>query len=174
MHTEQIVPATPADIPALNSLVNSAYRGESSKQGWTTEADLLDGVRTTEQDLTAMLTSPTACILTLRINQQLKGCVFLDKQGDDLYLGMLTVDPYAQAQGIGRRLIEAAENYALDHHCNAVVMTVITLRHELIAWYERRGYQRTGILKPFPKDPSFGTPRKELSFEVLRKGLKSV
>lgn len=166
-----IIPATVADVPALNILVNSAYRGESSKKGWTTEADLLGGVRTTEEVLARQLTNPAATILTIRADDQLKGCVFLEQQGDDLYLGMLTVDPSSQAQGIGRKLIDASEQYALARGCSAVIMTVITLRHELIAWYERRGYQRTGILKPFPKDPSFGAPKQELNFEVLKKTL---
>ncbi len=171
MQNQQIIPATPADVPALNRLVNSAYRGESSKQGWTTEADLLDGVRTTEQDLLALLAKPAVTILKLTLGDQLKGCVFLEKQGDDLYLGMLTVDPVSQARGIGRMLIHAAEHHAVSQSCSAVVMTVITVRHELIAWYERRGYQRTGIIKPFPDTPSVGAPKQVLSFEVLKKVL---
>ena len=166
-----IKPATLDDIPALDRLVNSAYRGDSSRKGWTTEADLLDGIRTSEASLREMLANTNAAILKYVLDEQLIGCVYLEQQGDVLYLGMLTVDPEAQAGGIGRQLLEAAETYARDHHCHALRMTVIPQRHELLAWYERRGYQRTGKTEPFPNDPRFGNPRMPLSFIELKKEL---
>ncbi|GAB4032945.1 GNAT family N-acetyltransferase [Spirosoma gilvum] len=166
-----IIPATEQDIPALDKLVNSAYRGESSKKGWTTEADLLGGIRTDEQGLKAMLQNPKATILTYLEDGQLMGCVYLETKEDELYLGMLTVSPEAQANGIGRKLLEAAEQYARAQQCQAVTMTVITVRQELIAWYERRGYQSTGETKPFPNDPSFGLPKQPLEFMVMKKAM---
>jgi ribosomal protein S18 acetylase RimI-like enzyme len=171
MTTNSISPATEADIPALDKLVNSAYRGESSKKGWTTEADLLGGIRTNETNLRAMLQHVNATILKYEEAGQLVGCVYLEQKGDDLYLGMLTVSPTAQANGIGKQLMAAAEQRANDLHCRAVTMTVITVRHELIAWYERRGYRATGETKPFPNDPNFGLPKQPLEFIVMEKAL---
>ena len=164
-----ITPATGADIPALNQLVNSAYRGDSSRKGWTTEADLLDGIRTDDAGLQAMLDKPNASILIYKSDNQLIGCVYLEKKGADTYLGMLTVSPELQAAGIGRQLLEAAEDQARAQRCRAVTMTVIPQRTELIAWYQRRGYQPTGETQPFPTGPAFGLPKEPLSFIVLEK-----
>lgn len=170
-----ISPATQADIPALNDLVNSAYRGDSSRRGWTTEADLLDGIRTDETGLAFMLANPQATILKYEQDGLLIGCVYLEKKGDRLYLGMLTVSPDAQAGGIGKQLMVAAEQTARDWQCRAMKMTVIPQRHELIAFYERRGYQPTGETEAFPMDdPRFGLPKQPLSFIVMEKVLEEV
>ena len=164
-----ISPATDQDISELNWLVNRAYRGESSRKGWTTEADLLSGLRTDEEALRTMLQNPNVMILTYKESGQLLGCVYLEKKGDDLYLGMLTVSPDAQANGIGKQLLSASEQIAVNQHCRAVTMTVISQRHELIAWYNRRGYQPTGETQPFPDDPRFGLPTQPLEFIVMEK-----
>lgn len=172
MNDATILPATELDVPALNALINSAYRGDSSRRGWTTEADLLDGIRTDEAGLRAMLANPQVTILKYEDASQLIGCVYLEKKGDSLYLGMLTVSPDAQAGGIGKRLMAAAEQVAHDRHCRAITMTVIPQRHELIAFYERRGYRPTGETEPFPMDdPRFGLPKQPLSFMVMEKVL---
>ena len=174
MTSPQITPASQADVPALNDLVNSAYRGDSSRRGWTTEADLLDGIRTDEAGLAAMLANAQATILKYEQNGQLIGCVYLEKKSDRLYLGMLTVSPDAQAGGIGKQLMAAAEQLARDWHCRAMIMTVISQRHELIAFYERRGYHPTGETEPCPMDDSrFGLPRQHLSFIVMEKVLEA-
>ena len=110
--------ATRTDIPAINALVNSAYRGESSKKGWTTEADLLGGIRTNESTLGRMIGRTNAVVLLAEENSQLKGCVFLEEQGDSLYLGMLTVNPELQGKGIGAKLMAAAEGRAKELGCN--------------------------------------------------------
>ncbi|GAB4031212.1 GNAT family N-acetyltransferase [Spirosoma jeollabukense] len=164
-----ISPATDQDIPELNSLVNRAYRGESSRQGWTTEADLLSGLRTDEATLRTMLHNPNVTILTYKVTGQLLGCVYLEKKGHDLYLGMLTVSPESQTNGIGKQLLSAAEQVAVNQHCRVIAMTVISQRHELIAWYNRRGYQPTGETQPFPDDPRFGVPTQPLEFIVMEK-----
>lgn len=169
MNQAPISPATVADIPALNELVNSAYRGETSRRGWTTEADLLDGIRTDEDSLRALLDNPTATLLTYKVADELLGCVYLDVQGDELYLGMLTVSPDAQANGIGKQLLAAADQLALDHRCRVIAITVIPQRHELVAFYERRGYHATGETEAFPDDPRFGIPKEPLSFIVMEK-----
>lgn len=162
--------ATEKDLPSLVRLVNSAYRGETSKKGWTTEADLLDGIRTDEDALSRMIHEPDSVILKCtNDSSELIGCVYLQKQKRKMYLGMLTVSPFTQAQGIGKELLNAAEEYARAQDCSSVIMTVITVRHELIRWYERRGYHQTEERKPFPTDPRFGIPKQPLEFLVMEK-----
>ncbi|MES2331390.1 MAG: GNAT family N-acetyltransferase [Bacteroidota bacterium] len=164
--------ATEKDIPALNMLVNNAYRGEGSKKGWTTEADLLDGTRTDETGLQELLKDPEAVILKYTVEEKLQACVYLKKKHTKLYLGMLTVSPELQAKGIGKQLLTAAENYAKQLGCGSITMTVISIRHELIAWYERHGYYPTGETEPFPVSARFSTPRLPLEFIVMEKELK--
>jgi len=177
MNNACIRPAAEPDIPTLNQLVNSAYRGDSSRRGWTTEADLLDGVRTDEASLRAMLQNPAATLLIYEADGRVLGCVYLETKPDHtgaptLYLGMLTVSPDAQTGGIGKQLMAAAEQVARNKGCRSITMTVIPQRHELIAWYERRGYRTTGETRPFPMDdPRFGLPKVPLSFIVMEKKL---
>jgi ribosomal protein S18 acetylase RimI-like enzyme len=166
--------ATTADAESLVALVNSAYRGDSSKAGWTTEAELLGGQRVDLRGMIETLNNPNTMVLVHEEADGLVGCVLLDRSGDDPYLGMLTVKPTAQGRGLGRRLMDAAERWVVDHWgARSMHMTVIVQRDELIAWYERRGYVRTGVRKPFPYgDDRFGLPKRaDLEFEVLRKGL---
>ena len=170
----KLTPATPTDLPELTTLVNRAYRGDSSRRGWTTEADLLGGIRTSEESLAETIARPDTSILLHRdeTTHALIGCVYLKKKADLMYLGMLTVSPEIQARGIGKKLLQEAENHARDLGCRAVEMTVISQRAELIAWYERRGYALTGETRPFPmNDPRFGLPKTDLEFVVMRKEL---
>jgi GNAT superfamily N-acetyltransferase len=169
--------ATPEDIPEVIALVNSAYRGESSRRGWTTEADYIDGQRIDEamlrQDLAAQ---PAARLLLSReaAGGPLLGCVWLEPAEPGVtYLGMLTVRPDLQAGGVGRRLLEAAEAVARAAGAARVRITVVQVRDALIAWYRRRGYAETGETRPFPYgDPRFGEPlRDDLYFIVMEKGL---
>jgi ribosomal protein S18 acetylase RimI-like enzyme len=165
-------PATIADAPAVVALVNSAYRGESSRAGWTTEADLLDGQRVDVEGLTSTIATAGNIVLVCKDDEGLVGCVHLRQDIDTCHLGMLTIRPAAQGAGLGRQLLAAAERWAIDRWSSrAIEMTVIAQRATLIAWYERRGYRRTGERRPFPYgDPRFGLPRRDdLVFEVLRK-----
>ncbi|MEO7530452.1 MAG: GNAT family N-acetyltransferase, partial [Sediminibacterium sp.] len=140
-HSLSIAPLVRDDIVKLVNLVNSAYRGESSKKGWTTEADLLDGLRTNAESIHAIIKKPGAVILTARTDsKELAGCVYLQQQEQQVYLGMLTVAPHIQATGIGKQLLQAAENYARETDYKSIIMTVIDIRHELIEWYKRKGY----------------------------------
>ncbi|HYO23050.1 MAG TPA: GNAT family N-acetyltransferase [Flavisolibacter sp.] len=161
--------ANETDIPALNVLVNSAYRGESSKKGWTTEADLLDGIRTSEESLLQMIGRSHAMIVVAEEEGVLEGCVYLEKQQDALYLGMLTVRPELQGNGLGAALMKAAEEQARSLGCSRIKMTVITKRHALIAYYLRKGFVDTGERQPFPDDPKFGIPKQPLEFLVMEK-----
>jgi ribosomal protein S18 acetylase RimI-like enzyme len=169
--------ATAADAEAVVALVNSAYRGDSSRAGWTTEADLLGGQRTDAAGIRDIVASEGHRLLLHRsADGALLACVLLErKRGGGCYLGMLTVRPDLQAAGLGRRLLAAAEKFAAaELGASYVEMTVIGVRTELIAWYERRGYARTGERRPFPYgDERFGLPRRpDLEFEVLRKTLR--
>lgn len=168
MHIRQ---ATTTDIPALTLLVNGAYRGEGSKEGWTTEADLLEGIRTSEASLTEMLNRSGACLLVAQNETELQGCVYLQVEEEALYLGMLTVVPALQGMGLGARLMAAAEEKAQELGCTKIRMTVITVRDSLIAYYQRKGYDDTGKREPFPTDPKFGIPKQPLEFMVMEKNL---
>ncbi|WP_225206867.1 GNAT family N-acetyltransferase [Novosphingobium huizhouense] len=149
--------ATAADVPALRLLVERAYRGDSARGGWTHEADLLDDERTDEEELAATLADPACHILVAEDEGRLTGTVTITRKSDArAYLGMLCVDPALQAAGLGRRLIAAAEAQAVrDFGAAFMEMTVIDKRPELIAWYERRGYARTGETRPFPMPGEF-------------------
>lgn len=170
--TLNIATATENDIEALHVLVNGAYRGDSSRAGWTTEADLLDGIRITTQGLQELLHKPETTILKATdAAGNLLGCVYLEQQADALYLGMLTVDPQLQNSGIGKQLLFAAEGLAATKGLKTIRMTVISVRAALIAWYQRHGYQETGEKQPFPNDPKFGLPKQPLEFIVMEKKL---
>lgn len=169
-----IRPATPADLPALHALVERAYRGDSAKAGWTHEADLLGGQRTDLAALTEMLADPEQHLLVALDVGALTGCVSVTRKPDGRgYLGLLTVDPTLQAAGLGKRLIAAAEDTARAFGADAMEMTVIASRGELIGYYERRDYALTGERRPFPlDDPRFGLPKtRDLEFVVLERAL---
>jgi len=166
--------ATPADVAAIVPLVESAYRGDVSRKGWTTEADLLDGQRTDPVGVAELITKPGSCMLLAERDGALLACANLEKRGDAGYFGMFSVRPDLQGAGIGRATLAEAERIARDDwHCGEMHMTVISVRDELIAWYERRGYKRTGIYSPFPYgDARFGLPKRDdLRFELLMKPL---
>ncbi|HVZ97385.1 MAG TPA: GNAT family N-acetyltransferase [Chitinophagaceae bacterium] len=166
----KIIKAVPEDIAGLEILVNNAYRGEGAKKGWTTEADILDGIRTDAEGLRHMIEKKDAVILQFfDDNDSLKGCVYLEKSNNKMYLGMLTVSPGEQGKGIGKILLHESEKYALSEVCTLMTMTVISVRSELIAWYEKHGYYKTGGKKPFPDDERFGIPKQPLEFIVMEK-----
>jgi ribosomal protein S18 acetylase RimI-like enzyme len=158
------------DIVSLNTLINSAYRGEFSKKGWTTEAHLLEGSRTTEVELLDIIQDASHTILKYSDNGKIIGCVLLKVKANELYLGMLTVSPDLQNSGIGKKLLRQAEVFAVEMQLPKIVMTVITVREELIAWYKRYGYVDTGAREPFPVSEVFNPITKEpLEFMVLEK-----
>ncbi len=167
-----ITSATIADIPALVLLVNSAYRGDYSKKGWTTEADLLDGLRVIPETMLEQMNTPGQHFLKATDPaEKIIGCVSLLEKSTKIYLGMLTVEPTNQGAGIGKYLMQASEEFALKLGKTHIEMTVISVRAELIAYYERRGYQLTGEKRPFPNDPKFGIQKQPLEFIVMEKKL---
>jgi GNAT superfamily N-acetyltransferase len=170
-----------ADVPAVVALVESAYRGEASKAGWTTEADLLDGRRTDADAVAEILAAPASCVLLAFSGDDGDGCrpvacCQLNRAGERVaYFGMFAVQPARQAAGIGTQLLAAAEQYARAEWAATVMeLTVIAQRTELISWYARRGYRPTGETRPFPYgDERFGVPRRpDLCFVVLAKPLR--
>lgn len=166
----KIQTATAPDVPALNKLVNSAYRGESSKKGWASEADLLDGTRIDEAAMLELIGDKNTTILKYTEDGIILGCVELRKEKGNLYLGMLSVQPDLQAKGIGKKLMSASEDFARQQGCKKIFMTVISVRGKLIEWYVRHGYRLTGERKPFSMpDERWGIPRQELEFVVLEK-----
>ena len=164
--------ATPADAPRLTTFVNAAYRGDTARQGWTTEADLLDGQRIDEEGMREMLGRPGAAMLLCQSAAgELLGSFHVQVKDELIYLSMLAVNPTGQARGVGKFLLQAAEDYGRQHGCTTSKMTVISVRTELIAYYERRGYRLTGATEPFPTDPRFGIPKQPLVLLVLEKAL---
>ena len=163
-----------ADIDAVVRLVTRAYRGDASRAGWTTEADLLDGERIDPDVLRVDIERPGSQVVLGLRDGVLEACAHVADQGGHAYFGMFAVEPTSQGAGIGRALIGECERIARDDwRLPLVRMTVIDVRDELIAWYGRLGYRRTGIFHPFPYgDVRFGIPRREdLRFEVLEKPL---
>lgn len=163
-----------ADVAAIVALVESAYRGDASRAGWTTEADLLDGQRIDAVGVAEIVVRRGSRVLLAEANGELLACCHLEKQGGSCYFGMFSVKPTRQAAGVGKRMLAEAERLARQEwKCTKMEMTVISVRDELIAWYERRGYRRSGRYKPFPYgDERFGIPkRNDLRFELLVKDL---
>lgn len=164
-----------ADAEAIATLVNSAYRGDSSRAGWTTEADLLGGQRTDAEEIAQLVARDGSALLLYLSAGEFVGSVHVERVDDaTAYLGMLVIRPVLQGHGLGRSLMEEAERFArAEWGVARMQMQVITLRPELIAWYERRAYLRTGEIRPFPAtDPRFGLPKVAgLQFEVLEKSL---
>ncbi len=161
------------EAKAVAALVNSAYRGESSRQGWTTEADLLDGTRTNAADIENLIARQGSLILLCVERSDIIGCAHLELSGVACELGMLVIKPGLQSRGVGKELMHAAEAHARETWgVRVITMSVISARRELIAFYERRGYHRTGRKKPFVADDTHGFPKVDLiEFEVLEKTL---
>ena len=167
-------PAGAGDVSRVVELVESAYRGDVSRAGWTTEADFLKGRRTGADDIESILANPHSRILLAERDGELLACANIAIEDGEGYFGMFSVKPGRQGEGIGNLVLAEAERIvAQEWGRQKMRMTVIDIREDLIPFYERRGYLRTGIKKPFPYgDERFGIPlRDDLRFEVLEKTL---
>ncbi|MET8163408.1 GNAT family N-acetyltransferase [Streptomyces sp. NPDC005329] len=162
------------DVDALVALIESAYRGDTSRAGWTTEADVLHGQRTDPDGVLAVINAPDSRLLTVERQGRIIACCQLEHRGAHAYFGMFAVSPTVQGAGLGRTVMAEAERQARENWgVTEMHMTVLSVREDLIAWYERRGYRRTGRMTPFPYgDERFGIPqRDDLQFELLVKEL---
>jgi ribosomal protein S18 acetylase RimI-like enzyme len=166
--------AIDADVPTLVELVTSAYRGEASRAGWTTEADLLDGNRIDPDVLRHDIERPRSRIVLAERDGAVQACAHIAEEGGVGYFGMFSVRPGLQGAGLGKALLAECERIVREEwRLPAMRMSVIDVRDALIAFYQRRGYRRTGVFKPFPYgDERYGIPlRDDLRFEVLEKDL---
>jgi predicted N-acetyltransferase YhbS len=167
--------ATPADVELVVVLVESAYRGDASRAGWTTEADLLDGQRTDRREVSELLDDPAARLLLACEADEVVACVLVRQAAVGVaHIGLFAVRPALQGKRIGALLLACAEHVAREEHgATRATMTVLEQRPELVAWYVRRGYRMTGKTEPFPYgNERFGLPRrKDLRFLVLEKRL---
>jgi len=165
-------PATDADILTIVALVNRAYRDEQHR-GWTTEADIVAGNRTSPDEIQLLMDTPGSTIFLMSLDTNIQGCVHLQEQGSEVYLGMLTIEPRLQNRGLGKRLLEVAEHHAREvMGAKTISMIVVKQRTELTDYYLRRGYRRNGELAPYPIERNVGQPRVEgLMMEKLVKDL---
>jgi len=167
----QIEHATVADVPELTTLINKAYRGADAMKGWATESHLLDGLRIDQETLTEYLQSDDTVFFKCSEGDEIIGSVQIKLTPTGVYFGMLTVNPFKQNTGTGKLLLKQIELFAKQRNYDRVYMTVITVRDELIAWYERHGYVRTGEIEPFPTETKFGVPKQPLELMVMEKHL---
>jgi ribosomal protein S18 acetylase RimI-like enzyme len=165
--------ATTEDIPQIVHLLNSAYRGESSRKGWTTEADLIAGDRRTDAASVAIVMNQPGSIILKYTNDEgeIIGTVNLQQHERGVYLGMFAVSPNQQGGGIGKQLLNAADAHAKNIAAEKIYMSVISVRKELIDWYKRHGYVETGERKPFVEDDITGKHLQPLEFIILEKNI---
>ena len=166
--------ATIADVAVIKDLLDSAYRGESSKEGWTNEAHLVGGnTRTNSETIEKIMRQPGSKFLkyTNEKNETI-GCVNLQQHGDKIYLGMFSVSPKLQGGGIGKQMLRASEEHAKNLHCTSIYMSVISVRTDLINWYQRHGYEDTGKREPFIEDKMSGKHLQQLEFMIMEKAIR--
>jgi len=171
-----ITDATARDVAAIVGLVESAYRGDASRAGWTTEADLLDGRRTDTDEVAQLIAARDSYVMVVRdAEDALFGCCHIKRKDDaTAYFGMFAVSPTQQGGGIGGLLLTAAEARVRELWSSSrMEMTVLGQRADLISWYERRGYAATGHTFAWPHtSETFGIPRRDdLFFATLAKDL---
>ena len=140
------------DVKILFTLLNSAYRGDSAREGWTYESDLVGGLRTTPEALREIIGKKNESFLLALSENKILGCAHIIDEGEELYFGMIAVKPNLQNQKIGSKILEEIDRIAIEDKKSAVRLVVIHPRKELIAYYERKGFRLTGQSEPFPTE----------------------
>lgn len=160
-------------IDQISNLVNEAYRG---KTGWTKETDLVQGNRTTADDIKSIILNPNTHLLIYLDKNNIIACICIEKINNDAYIGLFAVTPNNQTKGIGKLVLQLAEQYAINKfRIDRFVMVVVSQRKELISYYERRGYTRVGKIKEYPTNLNVGIPKVEnLTIEYLEKNLSTI
>jgi GNAT superfamily N-acetyltransferase len=131
--------------PQLVGLLERAYRGEASRIGWTSEADLIDGRRTSMDDVLGTIMAPDKRMIVALAGSEIVGCAIVSLHGEEAEFGKFAVEPTQQGRGLGKLLLARAEHEAVQAWGVArMTMNVIRQRHDLIAFYRRRGYEPTG------------------------------
>lgn len=165
-------PATEDDVEALVALVNSVYRGEHSKQGWTTEANILEGKRVDTAWVRDVIESSHSTLIVARRHGAVIGCLQIDIEAPVAHLGLFAVDVVSQTLGIGKRLLQEAEVYAKSNNISTLQLEIIDKRADIILYYERRGFQATGESLDFPvRDDLWRSKVGPLQLLVYRKQL---
>ncbi len=163
--------ATHNDIPTLTSLLNRSYRGDTSRAGWTTEADLLNGKRINEAEFIQLLNDPDSLIL-IASEDRVFATIHAHHENESVHFGLFAVEPSLQGGGIGKELLAYAESEAIRKWgVSTAIMEVITHRHELIEYYERRGYVRSGEMIAFPESDLWEKQVDFLELTRLKKNL---
>lgn len=170
---QSITRAAEEDIPSILALLNKSFRGEESQRGWTSEAHLIAGPDRTDEATIREVFHKPGSVFFKYVNGEgtLIGCVNLQQEGENMYLGMLGVDPYLQGGGIGKKLMQVSGQYAKERGVRRIHMTVISVRQELIDWYKRQGYEDRGVRKEFKEDGKSGKHLQKMEFIVLEKNI---
>jgi len=160
--------ASADDAQSLNLLINEAYRGQA---GWTTEIQIIEGARTSTKDVANLIQNQNTHLFTAKINGEIAACICVEAKENQTYIGTFAVNPNYQNQGIGKQVLHLAETFAVNQlSSKKIMMLVISQRKELISFYERRGYKRTGVITDFPVHLNVGIPTIEgLTIECLEK-----
>lgn len=171
MNHDEFRIANESDASAIAKLVNSAYRPSLGAAGWTHESELVAGERTTPAQVVEAIKRASSIILVRCEKSAIVACVHIEKEGKNSHIGMLAVEPVLQTTGIGKQILELAENYAIKlFGAEKLILVVVSARSELIAFYLRRGYQKTGSVMDYPLSAGAGTPKNPaLKIEVLEK-----
>ncbi|HHY49726.1 MAG TPA: GNAT family N-acetyltransferase [Alphaproteobacteria bacterium] len=162
--------ARPDDAASLHDLIERCYRGDEIAKEWASESAILKGPRTSRAEIAALLADPACRFLVAEDQGRIVGCALLERRGADAYFGMFSIEPRVQEVGLGKSVLARAEQEVRElWGARAMTLVVISLREALIAWYERRGYARTGAIYPFPFGPTTGEVRRDFHLVELRK-----
>jgi GNAT superfamily N-acetyltransferase len=138
--------AQSADVDALSALINIAFR---------VELPFIEGDRINPDGVRAYMKKGK--FLLAEDSSGLVGCVYVEVRGDRGYLGLLGVEPQSQGTGLGRKLMDAAEEFFRTANCVAIDLRIVSARAPLPAFYRRFGYVETGTA-PLPPDAPVKVP----------------